>query len=100
MRHAKRTDDNHAEVREEFRKAMPEAQLFDLSGAGRGCPDFLCGWRGRNFLFELKDPNKTPSERKLTKAQEEFHAQWPGQVKVVHSAAEMAATIAREVAKK
>ena len=95
MRHAKRTDDNHRDTAEEFRQAMPEATLFDASGAGRGFPDFVVGWRGRNYFFELKDPNKPPSRRKKTPAQELFHESWQGQVAVVHSAAEMCAEIAR-----
>ena len=96
---AKRTDDNHRDTAEEFRKALPEATLYDASGAGNGFPDFVVGWMGRNFLFELKDPEKSPSRRSLTPAQEIFHGGWQGQIKIVHNAAEMCAEIARRAAK-
>ena len=49
MGFAKRTDDNHREVVDEFRKVMPEATLFDASGAGRGFPDCVVGWKNRVF---------------------------------------------------
>ena len=93
---ARRTDDNHREVIDGFRAAMPEATVFDLSGTGKGCPDVMVGWRGRNYLFEIKDGGKAPSRRDLTDAQKDFHGSWQGQVAVVTTAAEMAAVIARE----
>ena len=52
MRYDKRTDDNHREVIDELRKTMPEATVFDASGAGNGFPDVVLGWNGRNYLFE------------------------------------------------
>ena len=99
MSFAKRTDDNHKAVAAEFRAVMPDATLHDASGAGRGFPDFVVGWRGRNWLFELKDPAKPPSKRKTTPAQDTFHGGWQGQVAVVHSAAEMCAEMLRTVAR-
>lgn len=96
MRHAKRTDDNHKELVEELRQVLRGATVFDASGAGNGFPDLVVGWRGRNYLFEVKDGAKPASRRKLTDAQEKFHAQWQGQVSVVHSAAELVAEIARD----
>lgn len=95
MTYAKRTDDNHREVVDEFRKIMPEATVFDLSGAGRGVPDLLIGLDRKNYLFEIKDPAKCPSARSLTDAQKEFHEGWQGQVHVVHSAAEICAILYR-----
>ena len=93
--YAKRTDDNHTEVVTQFRAAMPEATVFDASGVGRGFPDLVVGWQGRNYLIEVKDPAKVPSARKLTPAQEKLHVEWQGQIHVCHSAAEICATIAR-----
>jgi hypothetical protein len=94
-RYAKRTDENHSDVVEEFRHALPEATVFDASGTGAGFPDLVVGWRGRNYLFEIKDPLKPQSKRSLTGAQETFHCSWQGQVSIVHSAAEMIAVIAK-----
>lgn len=95
MPYAKRTDENQKAVVEELRAAMPEATVFIASGTGDGFPDLVVGWRGKNYLFEVKDGSKSPSRRKLTKAQELFHHDWQGQAAVVHSAAEIAAEIAR-----
>lgn len=96
MRMAKRTDDNHKALVEEVRKWLPGCTVFDASGAGSGFPDLVVGWKGRNYLFEVKDPDKPTSRRKLTGAQEKFHAAWQGQVAVVHTATELVARIALE----
>ena len=95
MRYAKRTDDNHRDVVEEIRAVFPEASIFDASGAGKGFPDLVVGVWGRNFLFEIKDPEKSESKRKLTPAQVEFHDNWQGQAAKVHSAAEALKYIAK-----
>lgn len=87
MRHAKRTDENHRQVVDGVREALPCATIFDASGAGKGFPDLVVGWRGRNYLFEIKNPDKPPSGRKLTKAQVFLHENWQGQIDVVTSAA-------------
>jgi hypothetical protein len=64
MRHAKRTDSNHAAVRDALRARG--WQVMDLSRVGHGCPD-LGAWRGERAVFlEVKDGSKPPSARKLT----------------------------------
>ena len=98
-RYAKRTDDNHRKVVEDFKAAMPEATVHDCSGAGRGFPDLCIGVFDRNWLVEIKDPDKPPARRKLTTAQVGMHSNWQGQVAVVHSAAEICAHMARELSK-
>ena len=97
-RYAKRTDDNHSAVVEELRSVLHDGTVLDASGAGNGFPDLVIGWKGRNYLVELKDPGKPPSRRKLTTAQVGLHQNWQGQIAVCHSAAEIMATIAREAA--
>lgn len=94
-RYAKRTDSNHRDVVDELRQTMPDASIFDASGTGAGFPDLVVGWRGMNYLFEIKDPEKPKSSRSLTDAQDTFHLSWQGQVTVVHTAAEIIATIAK-----
>lgn len=78
MRFAKRIDGNHEVIRSALREAG--ASVRDLSGAGDGIPDLLVGYKGRNFLVEVKDPKQPPSRRKLTPAQVEFFDSWLGQV--------------------
>ena len=95
-RYAKRTDDNHKQIVQELRASLPEATVFDASGAGRGFPDLVVGWKGRNYLFELKNGSQVPSRRRLTVAQVGMHGNWQGQVAIVHSASDILAAMARE----
>ena len=59
-----------------------------LASVGDGCPDILVGFRGSNFLFEIKDPANPPSKRKLRPEQDKFFAMWSGQVHKIEYAAE------------
>ena len=95
-RYAKRTDENHKQVVEELRASLPEATVFDASGAGRVFPDLVVGFKRRNYLFEIKNGNHVPSRRRLTAAQVGMHGNWQGQVAIVHSAADILAAIARD----
>lgn len=45
---------------------------------GDGVPDLIVCAAGRIVLCEVKDPAKKPSQRKLTPAQERWHARWSG----------------------
>lgn len=80
-RWAARADDNQAEMVKELRGYGVSVQ--HLHRVGQGCPDILCGWRGTNWLFEIKDPAKSPSKRKLTEDEAIWHMQWSGQCAVV-----------------
>jgi hypothetical protein len=95
MKYAARVDKNQLEAIHAFKAAMPDASVFDASACGEGFPDLVVGWRGRNYLFEVKNPDVRPSDRKLTEPQVAFHGSWQGQVHVVHSAAEMLAVMLR-----
>lgn len=62
------------------------ASVCDLSGAGRGVPDLLVGYQGRNLLMEVKRPWEkgiAKSDLNLTPPQQEFFAEWLGQVATV-----------------
>ena len=83
---AKRTDANHAEIRDAMRKAGAEVE--DLSGSGRGMPDTLVYTAdGRLLLVEIKMPKGT-----LTAPQVRFHARFP--VHIVRSVEESLALVA------
>lgn len=82
-RRAAKVDDNQREIVEAVLKAG--ASVLYLHGVGMGAPDLCIGFRGRNWLLEVKDGNKPPSARKLNKMQERWHQQWNGQVAVVES---------------
>jgi hypothetical protein len=76
MRRAARTDANQARIVERLR-AMG-ASVTITSHVGNGFPDLLVGYMGRTYLFEIKDGDKPPSERKLTAAEAHFLEAWTG----------------------
>jgi len=48
--------------------------------------DLLVGFQGVNFLFEVKNPERPKSERKLSDKQKEDHESWRGQIDVIETA--------------
>ena len=67
---AKRTDANHAAIRDGLRKAG--VWVTDLSGLGNGVPDLLCCNVKEFVLLEVKDGSKPPSARKPTPLEQVF----------------------------
>jgi hypothetical protein len=95
MRRFCRTDANQRDVVKALQALG--CSVLDLSPLGFGAPDLLIGATklqlggaaGRlNILLEDKDGKKSPSKRRLTDFQEDFHAGWRGQVDVVNSVEE------------
>lgn len=84
MRRAPRLDGNQHAIVDALQRVGASVQ--SLASVGDGCVDLLVGYRRLNFLLELKDPSKPPSKRKLTPAQEEWHARWRGQRAIVETA--------------
>lgn len=72
-------DRNQGALVESLRQ-IPGVTVAITSGVGGGFPDLVVGYRNRNFAFEIKDPAKPPSARKLTEQEESFHSAWTGQV--------------------
>jgi hypothetical protein len=64
-----------------------------LHSVGDGCPDLLVGFKGANFLLEIKDGLKSPSKRRLTPDQQNWHELWVGQVAIVTNCAEAIALL-------
>jgi hypothetical protein len=91
MRARARTDANQQAIVRALRRIG--CQVADLSRVGSGVPDLLCGYHGINILLEVKDGDKTPGNRPLTKDQKNWHARWPGQVAVVTTAEEAQAMV-------
>ena len=60
-----------------------------LHQLGKGIPDIFVGFRGENYLFEIKDGSKPPSKRTLTPDEEKWHAEWNGKVVVVNNIEEV-----------
>lgn len=91
MKWASRVDTNHRAVVTELRQMG--LSVRDTSRLGQGFPDIVVGRQNRNYLFEIKDPDKKPSARRLTPDEATFHNAWRGQVDTIHSAAEALAII-------
>lgn len=83
MRRAAKIDDNQREIVDALRQAGCSVQ--SLAGVGKGVPDLVVGFRKRNFLLEIKDGSKSPSKRKLTPDEQNFHKMWKGAVVIVES---------------
>lgn len=94
MRRAARTDANQIAIIKALRAIG--ASVADTSGAGSGFPDLVVGYRGRNWLLEVKDGRKPPSARRLTNDQEIFAAGWRGHWACVKSEAEAIELVTRE----
>ena len=78
----KRIDINQASIVQELRKIGASVQ--SMATVGKGCPDLLVGFNYVNYLFEIKDGNKPPSQAKLTKGQVIWHNNWEGNVNIVY----------------
>ena len=91
MRRAAKVDRNQSEIVRALRQAG--ASVHPCHGAGQGFPDLAVGFRGQNYLIEVKDGALAPSDRKLTPAQQEWHAAWRGDAVVVTSVSEALAAI-------
>ena len=69
-------DGNHGEIVDALRKAG--ATVLDLAAVGGGAPDLLVGYRGMNYLIEIKDPSQPKASIKLRENQVGFHEDWKG----------------------
>lgn len=75
MRRAGKVDSNQAAIVSGLQCLGASVQL--LSAVGQGCPDLLVGWKGKNFLIEVK--NLEGRGNKLTPDQVKWHKFWNGQ---------------------
>lgn len=83
MRRAAKIDDNQPDIVRRLR--LIGASVSILNGAGDGFPDLAVGYRRTNYLFEIKDPAKPPSARRLTPAQERWHGAWRGEAHIIET---------------
>ena len=83
MRRAAKVDANQAAIVAALRAIGATVQPLHMVGAG--CPDLLVGWRGRNWLIEVKDCNASNTDPKLRPSQVEWHDGWKGHVATVET---------------
>lgn len=86
---AKRVDANQAEIVADLRAIGASVQ--HLHEVGHGCPDLLVGFRGENYLFEIKSLGG-----RLTLEQRCWHDLWRGQLAVIRSIEEALAIMGVE----
>jgi len=82
-RRAARIDENQPKIVEHFRKLG--CSVVTTHAVGDGFPDLVVGKFGVNVLVEVKNPEKPPSQRKLTPDQVEFHRDWRGHIFIVET---------------
>lgn len=73
-----KTDNNQKECVTALRNVGASVAL--LHAVGRGVPDLLVGYRGQNWLVEVKSKSG-----KLTPAQVKWHGIWQGQISIVRN---------------
>ena len=61
------------------------ASVQSLAAVGNGCPDLLVGFRGTNFVIEVKDPAQPANKRRLNSHQKPWHAEWRGRAHLVET---------------
>ena len=76
VRTAARVDGNHREIVNWLGRIGASVQ--SLAREGEGCPDILVGYKGKNYLFEIKI-----EKGKLNSRQQKWHSSWKGQVNVI-----------------
>jgi hypothetical protein len=69
--------------------------VFCAHAVGGGFTDLVVRLKPQKFawLVEVKDGDKPPSARKLTKAQVDFHAEWAGCVTIIENVEQAAALV-------
>ena len=75
MRRAARIDSNQNEIVEALRRCGASVLITSQL---KNCFDILVGYNGINYIVEIKDGDKPPSQRKLTKGEEKFRKEWKG----------------------
>lgn len=84
----RKVDANQSSLVKQIRM-IPGVTVAHIHTVGQGLCDLIIGYRGKNFLVEVKDPKKPKSQRKLTTDEEKFHRQWTGQIAIVETASDV-----------
>ena len=87
MRRAAKVDDNQKMIVSQLRKIGCSVSVTSM--IGKGFPDICVGWKGKNYLFEIKDGCKVKSKKTLTDHEQKFFDDWRGQVNKCESLEEI-----------
>lgn len=95
-KYAAKVDRNQPEIVAALRAVGASVQ--PLHTVGGGTPDLLVGYRGADYLLEVKDGEAQASDQKLRATQVEWHRDWRGRpVSVVMSIPDAMAAIGAPV---
>lgn len=83
MRRVARTDRNHQEIIDAFRKMG--CSVHSTHQLGGGFPDIVVGILGLSNIVEIKDGTKPPSQRQLTPDEQIFHTEWAGCIDIAEN---------------
>lgn len=83
VRRAAKIDGNQGKIVDGLRAFGASVHIG--SAIGQGFPDVIVGYGGRTYLFEIKDPAKPKSKRKLTDDQVRFRDSWKGHYAVIET---------------
>lgn len=75
MRYNSKVDKNQAEIVKTFR-SMGATVLH--THTLKNCFDILVGYKGINYIVEVKDGSLPPSKRRLTEGEQKFKDTWRG----------------------
>jgi hypothetical protein len=75
MRRSARVDANQKQIVEGLRRSGASVLITSQL---KNCFDILVGFRGINYIMEIKDGDKPPSQRKLTEGEQKFKDTWRG----------------------
>ena len=75
MRRAARIDSNQNEIVDALRRCGASVLITSQL---KNCFDILVGYKGVNYIIEIKDGSKPPSQRKLTTGEKRFRDEWKG----------------------
>ena len=74
----RRVDKNQTEIVKVLKQLG--CSVVSLADKGHGCPDLLVGFRGKNYLVEIKNGNG-----KVTEDQQRFFNLWKGSVMIMRT---------------
>jgi hypothetical protein len=82
FRRAARVDDNQPEIVAAFRKLGWSVLIISQL---KNCCDIIVAKCGVTIAVEIKDGDKPPSARKLSKGEQDFKDNWLGQWELIES---------------
>ena len=83
MRKRARVDANQKKIVSQIREMG--CSVLHTHQLGKGAPDIIVGYAGKNYLIEIKDGDKPLAQQKLTPDEIKFQAEWQGNYHVVNS---------------